>query len=123
MEIWAVALALGLAIGAGLIVKGMFSKAISRREFENDPVQARLAAHIEAYLYSVQDDAAYRALSEGVRGEFAAMGVASRERVWLRLMHAAGLNQEQVKRGLRDKPTPKQTLGAANALNQLSEDL
>jgi predicted Rdx family selenoprotein len=123
VEVWAIGLALGLAVGAGLIAKGIFNKAISRREFANDPVQARLAAHIEAYLYSVQDDDAYRALSEGVRGEFEVLGVASRERVWLRLMHAAGLNHEQVKRGLRDKLMPKQTLGAAKALNQLSEDL
>ena len=123
MEVWALGLALGLAIGVGLIGKGMINKAISRREFANDPVQARLAAHIEAYLYSVQDDDAYRALGEGVRGEFEVLGVASRERVWLRLMHAAGLNHEQVKRGLRKKPTPKQTMGAAQALNQLSENL
>ena len=123
MEAWVVGLALGLAVGAGLIAKGLFNRAISRREFANDPVQGRLAEHIEAYLYSVQDDEAYRALTDGVRGEFEVLGVASKERVWLRLMHAAGLNHEKVKRGLRNKPTPKQTIGAAQALNQLSENL
>ena len=123
MEVWAIGLALGLAVGAGLIAKGLFNRTMSRREFANDPLQARLAAHIDAYLYSVQDDYAYRALSEGVRGEFEVIGVASTERVWFRLMHAAGLNHEQVKRGLRDKPTSKQAMGVATALTQVSEEL
>ncbi|MDP2763832.1 MAG: hypothetical protein Q8O54_03230 [Brevundimonas sp.] len=123
MEAWAIGLALGLAVGAGLIAKGLFNRTMSRREFANDPVQARLAAHIEAYLYSGQDDDAYRALVKGVRGEFEVISVASTERVWFRLMHAAGLNHEQVKRGLRDKPTSKQAKGVANALTQLLEEL
>lgn len=123
MELWVLGLALVLVIGAGLFAKARFDKARSDKEFAGDPVQARLGGHIETYLYSTQDDDAYKALAEGVRGEFEVLGIVSPERTWARLMHAAGLNHEHVKRGLRKKPTPKQTMGAATALTQLSKEL
>ncbi len=106
-----------------IVIKSSLDQASSRREFGDDPVQRRLAGHVDAYTYSTQDDDAYAAFAEAVRREFEVLGVASKERVQRRLMHAAGLNYEQVKQGLKKKPTPAQTTGAARALIRISEEL
>ena len=108
---------------AVLVIKSSFDQASARKEFGDDPVQKRLAGRVDAYTYSTQDDDAYAAFVDAVRREFEVLGVASKERVQRRLMHAAGLNYEQIKQGLKKKPTPAQTKGTARALIRISEEL
>lgn len=112
-----------VAIAVAVIAFSSIQQREAHKEFgDDDPVQRRLGDVVETYLYSAQDAAAYDAFAEDVRREFETFGVASPERLRFRLMHAAELNRVRVKSGLRKKPTPSQTMGAARAIAQLLEE-
>lgn len=117
--------AAGMALTLGWIAYLRIQQAGAKKEFAADPFQRRLADHIDTFTYSSQDEAAYQAMKTAVGLEFtsAGVGIASPERLQRRLLHAAGLNHQHIKSGLKKKPSPQQTIGAAKALIRLSEDL
>ena len=126
MDRWQTWLLFGAIAVASTIVSlfvGRIRAANDRKEFAGDPLQQRLATHVEAYAHSRQDDAAYTIFAEAVRREFDTIGVASKERVLQRLMHAGTLVTDNHNRGLRQKPTPSQTRRTAEAMIRISEDL
>lgn len=115
----------GIALAAviGMVVFIILQTRALRKEFgHSDPVQNRLSHILEAHLRSAQDEAAYNAFSDAVRREFEVIGVASRERLRQRLMHASESAIARFKQGGSRSASAK-VRGTVEAIIRLSEEI
>lgn len=89
---------LGALFGIGIVVVFMVrSKAVNR----DDPLQGRLANHLNAYVHSLADDAAFARLKADLKAELKARSV-PREEWEFRIVSASGLIDPNISRERRD---------------------